>query len=329
MAGDNFTMRMPDALHEALEARAEQTGLSKAEVARRYIEFGEASQADDLVDQAELESAIETTIEQNQTLRNVLPSKWEAHVRRLFVDDIQDDASPEDIRVLAEGYRRQARQYEELLDGIPHAPDVEPGTHERIVDEQLHYALEAADLSNWYDRVDNPYAHLQGVEDGLEERKDLLALIRGVLGRVRQIRDEFGIADHRVTAEELPQMAHTLVPDRFGLEDVAEGINHLADAGVRPEDVDDELPVIQALEGEADGDDVVDVESSEDVDEEEDADGMIQMGGKLYPDGLPDDEAQAPLPGRVPASDGGRSDGSAFAESSDNRADSGSETNES
>lgn len=328
MPSDNFTLRMPDALHEALEERAEETDLSKAEVARRYIEYGEASQGDRLANVAELEARIDRTIEQNQTLRNVLPSKWEAHVRRLFLDDIRDDASPEDIRVLADGYRRQGRQYEDLLEQIPHGPDVEPGTHEQIVDEQLQYALQAADLSNWYDRVDNPYAHLEGVESGLEEREDLLALVRGVLGRVRQIRDEFGIRDHTVTAEELPQMAHTLVPDRFDLEDVADGINQLADAGVRPEDVDDELPVVQALEGEHDGDDVVDVEANGDGGDDGQGDGMIQMGGKLYPDGLPDDEEQAPLPGRVPASDGGRSDGSPFGESSSDQ-HSGSETNES
>lgn len=379
MAGDNFTLRMSDETHEALEARAEATGKSKAEIIRRYIQFGEASQADKITEQAKLEDAIERTIEQNRQLRNALPSKWRAHVRRLLADDLQDDASPEDIRTLADGYRRQAELYEELLESLDFAPDVEDGLHQQIVDDELRHAIEAADLSNWYDRVQNPFEHMEGVEAGRQEREEIIAVTRGVLGDLYEHRKFVG-TDYRLGSGDISEGNESLLPDRISAGQFAELVNRLADEGVDPDEIGDHLATMDVdLEGdqkELEDDDVEvvdelpeadDVENDRDVgdlieqvhvwldggyDEEQireffdspddysggdsslidvledstlDVDDVLEhakalndedvLDGQGYPD--PDDDGQASLPARVPASDGGRSSKSPFSGGSD------------
>lgn len=230
--------RAPDPIHEAVEQLADANGLDKSELLRRMVSFAVETQGDQIADQADLLNRLEDSIEVNQEREKI--ATWRRHVRRQFGKYVQADMNPEHLEALADGYREQARLREDLADTIPNPPPVDDGELVGIVDEELAHAIDAVDLSTWYENVENPHAaHLSGVEDGEEDRRDLAALLEGVVQTHGCFYDAVDNPDRLppVDPADLPPMADTLLPDGVGREDVAELATDLARSGVEPDEV--------------------------------------------------------------------------------------------
>lgn len=265
--------RAPEGLVEWLDEQAEDAGLPRSEVCRRALHFMREARGDALEREAQIRDEIDTIISENQELRKVVPSKWRSHVQGLFVDDLRDETSPADLRTLAAGYRRQAEKMEELAETIPHAPEADLVG---IVDEELRNALEAGDLSNWYDDVENPHEkHLAGVEDGMQERREAVAVVQGVVETHTRLAAAFEDRHEApaVKPSDLPRFAESVLPDDVDREDVARLATMLVREGVPAEDVPDVLPTVDpSLEAE----EVASRATGDDVDVEE---ATIRKGG--------------------------------------------------
>lgn len=328
------SFRVSPELRDALEELADGTGATVSDLGRRLLWYGVETQGDDVADrlaeQTEIEKRISGVIEQNRRVRKVLPSRWKSHVRDLFQTDLSNEVAPEGLAIMAKRYREQARDLEELAETIPEAPEADL---EAIVDEELAHAIEAADVSTWYENVDNPHErHLEGVREGAEERRDLAALVGSLVESHGQMLEAFQDREHApaLSASDLPLRADSLLPEQMDREDVAELATQLARRGLGPdqakdvvmsgrlEDVED---VLESVPIEVEGGVV------QDDGDDDSPPPMLRMGGTLQPNGLgPGGEEQASL-GRLPAADGGRSDGAREAgwtdedEQSDERAD--------
>lgn len=295
MTGDGrdprIDFRLPPSLLDWVDDQADTADMTRSDVVRRSLHFTREARGDALEREAEIRDDIRDIIEQNQELRQVVPSKWRNHVQGLFVDDLRDNTSPEDMRALAAGYRRQAEKMEELAATIPHAPE---GDLVGIVDEELRNALEAADLSNWYDDVDNPHEkHLSGVREGREEREGLVRVVQSVVETYSALAAAF--EDHgkvpAVKTTDLPDYADSILPDDVEKEDVAHLATELVRAGVTAEQVPDVVPTVDPSL------DVQDIESVVDGDQGDVEPAAIRVGGDVREPGEQDDDETAnPLP---------------------------------
>lgn len=295
----HVNFRLPPALLDYVDAKADSTRLSRSDVIRRSLHFMREAHDDTLEREREVRDEIDDIIAENQELRKIVPSKWRSHIQGLFVDDLRDDTSPNDLRIIASGYRRQAEKMEELAEMNPHAPEADLVS---IVDEELHNALEAADLSNWYDAVDNPHErHLTGVSDGMGERKGLVAVVQGAVETYTRLAAAFDDPEQvpGVKPTDLPSHVDSLLPDDVTRDDVAHLATELVRAGVAPDEVPDVIPVIDpALDGE-------EIDSIVDGGQIEVEPATITKGGTpVDVDDQADAQPDAPsLPRTVPASE--------------------------
>ena len=169
-----------------------------------------------------------------------------------------------------------------MLFRSPDAPPIEDGELVEKVDEVLQDTLEAAKLSDWNERYDNPLERLSGVESGKKSRRLALAVTRNAvqldndLGELR----EKHMCSRRVRAEDLPELADKDLPRTVDREDIARVARELVDQGVTADDVDldpTEFDPFGWIEDDVqeipteDDDDVVDVDGgpTEDVGEVE------------------------------------------------------------
>lgn len=240
-----LSFRGSDRQRELLDGLAERGGVSRSELIRRMIDFAAEAQDDIddvLPEDVVVQGEIDDKIDQNRLLRRLLPSKWRAHVRGLFVEDLRDNTHPDDLRTLAEGYREQAALMEEqaaLVDEAPNDPDLVG-----IVDEELAAAMEAADLSTYYDVVENPHErHLEGVGEGREERQNVIMIVTNLVESWERMAETYNdpAAAPVIKPKDLPERAGSELPDRVEREDVAELANSLVRSGVSADQVADVL----------------------------------------------------------------------------------------
>lgn len=237
-----LNFRAPEAMQQAVEELAGRHEITKSDLLRNSVEFMLETQADQLAEATRIENQIEEIIEENQQRKKI--ANWRSHVREQFASYVRDDMDPRGLESVAYGWRQQAAKMEELARTIPKAPPVQDGELVRIIDEELAYAIEAVDLSTWYDRVENPHAaHLSGVEDGENDRRDLAALVEGVVRTHGYLYDAVNDPDRisPVDPGDLPPKCDTLLPDGVTREDVAELATELARSGVDADDVQDVL----------------------------------------------------------------------------------------
>lgn len=253
---EQISLRLPEPLLDALDQEADEADMSRSTLIRRLATFGLETQADAVAAENEKRQEAQRIIEENQQLRNLLPSKWRSHIRGLFRDDLTDGVSPEDLALMAEGYRAQAEQYEEMAEEHPLAPDADLVS---VVDEEQRHAMEAADLSNWYEGVENPHERaLSGVSEGRKERQTLVAVVRNVVETHLSLEAATNTGMPSIDASDLPPMADQSLPEDTDREDVAQLARHCVEAGIPPEEIDD-VPLtdpslgVEAIEAEEGG----------------------------------------------------------------------------
>lgn len=235
---EKVTIRLtPEELAE-IDEQAEAAGVSRSELIRKQREFAQAVSASHGQSVAEVEADVEQQIEQNQTLRRVLPSKWESHVTRLMTDDIRDDLAAEELALLAEGYREQARKYETLAEMHPLAPDADLVG---IVDDVLVEALEGADLTDYYQGVENRFEKkLEGVESGAENRRQTVSVVQGVMQTSLRLAEGNDRVDYiSPDVDDLPDLVD--LPDAVDRADVVSLASELLAEGYTPEDAPDAI----------------------------------------------------------------------------------------
>jgi len=311
--------RVSEDLLDWLDDTVEATDTSRSALVRRSLHYLREAHVDDVKREAELQAEHDEIVKRNRELRQLLPSKWRSHVRGLFAQDLADDTSPDDLRTLAQAYREQAEKKEEIAAANPMAPEADLA---RIVDEELAHALEAADLSNWYDGVDNPHErHLSGVEDGKQERDDVVALVEGAVEAHQHVAAIFNDPSEAPPLDEsdLPTFADSLLPDDIEPADVADVATRLVRAGVTADEVADVIPTTDPrlapgeISADASGDvdveparmrrggDVVDV-----VDEDEQDSTDADDGPQVVP---ASETTQKQLAQHLASADGGRTPG--------------------
>jgi len=272
------TFRVSEDTLAWLDDVVESTDSSRSALLRRSVQFMREARTDRVEREAELQTEHDEIVERNQELRQLLPSKWRSHVRGLFAQDIADDTSPDDLRRLADAYREQAQVKQEIAQENPMAPEADLA---RIVDEELAHALEAADLSNWYENVDNPHErHFQGVEDGREERRDVVALVEGAVEAHQHVAAAFEDPSQAPALDEgdLPVLAETVLPDDVDAADIADVATRLVRAGVTADEVADVIPTTDPTLAHQDVDSQVD-QGDVDLDVEPAA---MRMGGDVH-----------------------------------------------
>lgn len=270
------TIRMNGEKVDWIDRLADQAGVDRSTMIRRFVDFGIEAQGSAATDADDRRGEHDEIVERNQELRQILPSKWRSHVRSLFLDDLRDDCSPEDLETIAQGYRQQAVKKEEIADSMPLAPE---GDLVGIVDEELANALEAADLSNWYEDVENPYErHLSGVEEGRREREAAVSVVQGVVWSFESLRKSF--TDPTLcpdpSVEDVPIDAEEILPEDVTREDVAEIAAELHREQIPAEKVPEAIPTVDPDLGPEE------IESeSVDVEDDQEAPGAatIRMGG--------------------------------------------------
>jgi len=238
----SISIRVPEWLKREMEALADESGLSVSEVWRRSGEFTLAAHDQDIQEQADLEDELDEKKELN--LKRDRIAGFSGRVHDMLEKRIKGMYSPKGLRSVAVGYREEAEIRERQAEVIPDAMPVEEGELVAVVDRELREALQAADLTNWYERHGNSYETITGVREGREERQQLIALVQGLLESHGQVINAFQHAENApaVDPKDLPPMADSLLPERLGRDEVAEAVTRMAREGVEPEDVPDVLP---------------------------------------------------------------------------------------
>lgn len=291
--GENrVSLRLTGERLDWTDATADLLGVSRSELIRDGIDQLMQLQDESQERKVSLIAEEQAQIEENQQLKKLLPSKWRSHVRDLFRKDLKDDVKPADLKIMAKRYREQAETKEELAAEIDDAPDADLVG---IVDEELQAALEAADLSNWYDDVENPHEKaLGGVEDGRKDREIVAGYVETLVRKQYDILEQVN-QPFPIKGSYLPETVEMELPDGVTRDDVAQVAVELVDRDVRPEDLPEAIPTTDPR---LEPDEIESEEHSDDVDD--------------GPQVVPASEATQDQLANLPAADGGRSDGSPF-----------------
>lgn len=294
-----------------LDALADAANTSRSDLLRKAAHLVIETQSDRLERQGELQERERQQVEANRKRRNII--RFPNTIRDLFLEDLKADVPAAKLPRLAESYREQARTKEELAQELdPDDPVVEPGELVGAVDRELSHAVEAADVSNWYDQHRNPYAaDLSGVRDGIEEREDLVALLAGLVDTHASLARAFANPDEvpPIDAADLPRMATTLLPDGVTDQDVADLATQLARQGLTGEQVRD------LLDGQPFDPDAIEVDATVEPAEDADVAQVLRGGQALNAADEPGDDTptvtasnstQAELMDAITAADGGR-----------------------
>lgn len=229
--------RMPEGRLEAIDALAEQHGVARSALLRRFDAYGLESNAEALGVEAEIANLRQEIIDFGKPIDDA--GGFAGRVRDDFERRFKSGYDPKWLAAKAESYRREARMLEEKVAEHPDAPPVEEGELEAEVDRVLRETLEAAQLSDWSDRYSNPFEKFAGVESGRQSRRMALALTRTAMKMEQDLshfRDPI-VADRRVRGDDLPEMGAEELPPNVEADDVASVARELCDRGLSPEDV--------------------------------------------------------------------------------------------
>lgn len=288
------SFRIPESQLSWLDGMADKIGASRSDLLRQAVDFIREAQGDTLERQGEVKQEIEEIIELNKDRQRI--HGWPGRVRGLFRRNLRNGMDPDGLRSVAHGYREHADALERLAETVPHT-FVERGELVEATNRELRNALEAADLSNWYEAVENPHErHFSGVEDGRQERTEMVALVQGVVDRHEHLAAIFDDPEDApiVLGRDLPERADEILPDGVDRDDLAELATELVRHGVRPEDVPDVIPTTDpSLDVEEIGSRVEEagVEPAEEIEP-----ATVQMGGETIEAELDDGDDSAPLP---------------------------------
>jgi len=230
--------RMPEAKLDALKGLAEQYDVSLSALLRRFDSYGLETNAEAVAVEAQIENLRQDIIDFGKPIDKA--GGFAGRVRSDFEKRFKNGYGAKWLVAKAESYRREAEMLEEKVEEHPDAPPIEEGELVEEVNRVLRDALEAAKLSDWSDRYDNPFERLSGVESGKEGRRFALVLTRNAL-RIDQdlepLRSGIG-SDRRVRGDDLPDLADEELPPTVERDDVARVARELADRGVDPDSLD-------------------------------------------------------------------------------------------
>ena len=230
--------RMPQERLEAIDDLAEQHGVARSALLRRFDAFGLESNAEALGVEAEIANLRQEIIDFGKPIDDA--GGFPGRVRRDFEKRFKNGYAPKWLAAKAESYRREAEMLEEKVADHPDAPPIHEGELVEEVERVLRDTLEAAKLSDWSDRYANPYEKYAGVESGRDARQFALVLTRNALEMdqdLEPLRSALS-SERRVTGEDLPELAEDELPPTVDRDDVARVARELADRGVRSDDLD-------------------------------------------------------------------------------------------
>jgi predicted transcriptional regulator len=316
-----------------IEEIASATHLSKSDVIRDFLEIGIAVSGDDIEQLAQARADELEVIQRNQNAIQLFPSHWRSHVKDQMAKTIKNSFHPDEIESFAAMLREQAEKKEEqaeLIDVVPDADLV------GIVDDVLFDALEAADLSTYYEDVDNPYAkRFEGVDDGLQQRDELILRLQSTVEKHQQLANALSNGSvPSVMPNDIDTDVVELLPEDKTREDFARLATECVKAGIDADAIPEHLDRTTedfTLESDTGGelspsqDDVED-----DLDLDPGSEATIRMGGQRQnerwrtddeddeeqhddsdsnPDAAEAVEAiQQQIADKIPAADGGRDD---------------------
>ncbi|ALJ99702.1 hypothetical protein BGV91_gp39 [Haloarcula californiae icosahedral virus 1] len=260
--------RMPQERLEAIDDLAEQHGVARSALLRRFDAFGLESNAEALGVEAEIANLRQEIIDFGKPIDDA--GGFAGRVRDDFEKRFKSGYKPKWLAAKAESYRREAEMLEEKVADHPDAPPIEEGELVDEVNRVLRDTLEAAQLSDWTERYSNPLERLSGVESGKQSRRFALVLTRNALEMdqdLEPLNSTLG-TERRVRRDDLPELAEEDLPPNVDRDDVARVARDLADRGVTADDVEvdptefDPFGWIDVDSEVVDDDDVVAVEGS-------------------------------------------------------------------
>lgn len=265
-----------------MQEMAEQAGVPVSEMWRRAGWLAVEGNQETLTATAEIEAMREDIKHENRA--NYYIEGFGGRVRSQLEDAFFGHFTPDGLSAIADGAYQEAEGLEEISQRYDHLPTKEDGELQDVVDDVLAETLEAADLTNWYDRYDNQFERFDSVESGKRERQVYVNLVqRGVEVR-ESLQETFKSGSPKVRAKHLPEQCEDDLPPSIDRDDVAAAANELWARDVDVEDVPDALeerdpdvwdPTVDAADdGDHDGDDEVEASdetespsSSDDVDD--------------------------------------------------------------
>jgi len=230
--------RMPQERLDAIDDLAEQHGVARSALLRRFDAFGLKSNAEALGVEDEIANLRQEIIDFGKPIDDA--GGFPGRVRRDFEKRFKNGYAPKWLAAKAESYRREAEMLEEKVADHPDAPPIHEGELVEEVERVLRDTLEAAKLSDWSERYANPYEKYAGVESGRDARQFALVLTRNALEMDQDLEPLRSALDseRRVHGDDLPDLAEQELPPTVDRDDVARVARELADRGVRADDLD-------------------------------------------------------------------------------------------
>jgi hypothetical protein len=289
------SFRMPAEMRDALDTVCEEYDVSRSALLRRFCAYGLKSNADALGVEAQIDNLRGEIIDFGSPIDDA--GGFAGRIRQDFEKRFKNGYAPKWLAAKAENYRREARMLEDKVPEHPDAPPIEDGELVEEVDRVLRETLEAAQLSDWSDRYENPYQKYAGVESGRSARKFALVLTKRALEMdddLEPLRSALS-SERRVRGDDLPELAEEELPPDVDPEDVARVARELADQGLTAEDVETDPTEFDPFGW-------VDTES---VEQAEDTDDAVAVESTVAGE-LPDADADTePDGGTAPVADGG------------------------
>lgn len=228
-----ISLRAPEELVEAMDDLADASGVqNRSAVWRMAASFALETNAEMLGTAARIDERRRDIIDKHRPvdLAEGLPGRVSDQMQERF----KSGYSLMGLARKATSYVEEAQMYEEELDDVYREGE--------LVDEvkrEVRHALEAAELTNWWDRHANPYERFEGVKDGKERRRFALVVLQNAMRLDTELEALRSVAgDRRVKEQDLPELADEDLPLDLGREDVARVARELTDEGYTPEDID-------------------------------------------------------------------------------------------
>lgn len=222
---------------EQVDTLADDAQTSRAEILRRFTEYGLAANAEAVGIEAEIDAARREIINSGAPIDS--GGGFAGRVESNFMERFRNGYGAKWLIAKAENYRREARMLERKVPQHPDAPEIEEGELVEQVDRVLRDSLEACQLSEWGGE-DNPFHEFEGVEEGMSGVKMALTLTRNALRmdeEIEPLASEVG-SERRVRPDDLPDAALDELPEHIDAEDVVGAAHALAERGVGYEEVE-------------------------------------------------------------------------------------------
>jgi predicted DNA-binding protein len=271
-----ISTRLPRETIEKLDKKSEETGFTRSELIRLYVEYGNEVDAGEVTLTAEIDQIRRDIKDRARPID--LAGGFPGRVQEAFEERFKNGYAPEWIVAKAESFREEARRYEELISDHPDAPEVEEGEFVEEVDRVLRETLEAQQLSDWRSRTRNSFEKFEGVESGRKSRQLALVLTRNAM-EIDQDLEPFRSSsrvERRVRGSDLPELAEQDLPENVSREEVAGAARRLLDGGLEPEDISTDPTEFDPF-GWNDG--IGELKASEDLDGTQNAEPLETDGG--------------------------------------------------